>query len=151
MATGGPSKATSEAFAAVPVEGDAALKGLSLRTESGMDAAIAASVAASRVPAPPLSMRKQKAPGGMPVSTAFEYSSSSAAAHVRGLYEDMGDEQRSIPLERLQKAAKNGLFNSHKLRVVQLFVFKTGWGGLSLKDQEELYSYFGLGTVRGPA
>ena len=143
MATGGPSKATSEAFAVVPTEGHAASEGLGSRTKSGMDAAIAASVTASRVPAPPLSTRKRKAPGGMPVSNALEYRYSSAAAHVRGLYEDMGDEQRSIPLVRLRKAAKTGLFNTHKLRVLQRFVLKTGRGGLSLQDQEELYTLLG--------
>ena len=106
---------------------------------SEMDATIAFSVAGSRATAPARPSRKRKTPGSVPVSTDPEFQYNNAAAHARGVYEDVSDTQRSSPLARLRQAAKAGHFNSHKLRVLQRFVLKTGRAGLTLQEKEELY------------
>eukprot|EP00168_Porphyra_purpurea_P003844 TRINITY_DN1446_c0_g2_i1.p1 TRINITY_DN1446_c0_g2~~TRINITY_DN1446_c0_g2_i1.p1 ORF type:complete len:110 (-),score=9.08 TRINITY_DN1446_c0_g2_i1:77-406(-) len=104
-----------------------------------MDAAIAASVAASRVHAPSQPTRKRKAPRGTLVSAALEYRYRSAAADLSDVYKDMGNDERSSALVRLRKAARTGPFNPYKQRVRQRFVLKTGKAELWLQEQEGLY------------
>jgi len=71
-----------------------------------------------------------------------EYSYSSVATHIRALYEDMQDVQRSIPLaEPRRKRPHTGRFNYFRLRALQNFVLSVGGAGLSLPEQERLFNF----------
>jgi len=126
-------------FVAEVIQGDGTAIDEAALGESPSDSSIAASVAASRVPAPPQRSRKRKSPGGSAPSTAPEFLYTTPSSHARGVYEDLGDEVRSSPLVQLRKAARTGRFNTPKLRELQRFVLKTGRGGLSLREQKRLY------------
>jgi len=126
-------------FVAEVIQGDSTAIEAAALGESPSDSSIEASVAASRVPAPPQRSRKRKFPCGSASSTAPEFLYTTQSSHARGVYEDMGDEVRSSPLVQLREAARTGRFNTPKLRELQRFVLKTGRGGLSLREQKRLY------------
>jgi len=124
-----------------------------------MDAAIAAAVAASRVPVnaaaavvKPTSIgrsRKRKAAASPAHLRPTEYKYTSVSAHARGFYEDLRDNKRSEPLVRLRKAARIGAFNSTKLRELQRFVLGATRGGLPVAAQEQLYNL--INTIEADA
>eukprot|EP00168_Porphyra_purpurea_P017431 TRINITY_DN6026_c0_g1_i1.p2 TRINITY_DN6026_c0_g1~~TRINITY_DN6026_c0_g1_i1.p2 ORF type:complete len:110 (-),score=23.38 TRINITY_DN6026_c0_g1_i1:538-867(-) len=71
-----------------------------------------------------------------------EYSYSSVATHIRSLFEEMQDVQRSTPLAELRlKRPHTGRFNSFQLRALQNFVLSVGGAGLSLTKQQHLFDF----------
>ena len=80
--------------------------------------------------------------GAEAATMAPEYSYSSVATHIRALYEEMQDVQRSTPLaEFRRKRPHTGRFNSFRLRALQNFVLSVGGAGLSLREQEHLFTF----------
>jgi len=81
--------------------------------------------------------KKLKTNGG--ISTASMYDYTTIATYIRTLYEEIKDWQRSEPLISERKRARPGLFNTYRLQALQRFVLRTGRGGLSLREQEDLF------------
>jgi len=80
--------------------------------------------------------------GAHAATMAPEYSYSSVATHIRALYEEMQDVQRSTPLADFRrKRPHTGRFNSFRLRALQNFVLSVGGAGLSLQEQERLFNF----------
>jgi len=74
---------------------------------------------------------------GMP-----EYAYSTIATHVRVLYEELKDVQRSTSLaEMRRKTPLTGQFNSVRLRALQRYVLEAGGSGLSLQEQAKLFEF----------
>jgi len=61
------------------------------------------------------------------------------SAHIRTLYEDLRNWQRSVPLTARRKNAIPGMFDSYKLRALRRFVLTTGKDGLTQEEQLDLF------------
>lgn len=72
-------------------------------------------------------------------------------AKVRAMFEELGDWQRSAPLALKRKRAKEGKFNTVRLRALQRFALSVGKSGMSLADQKKLYDFLDIwdGTQPG--
>lgn len=70
---------------------------------------------------------------------------------VRAMFEELGDWQRPAPLAVKRKRAKEGKFNTVRLRALQRFILSVGHGGLSLADQQKLFDFLDVwdGTQPG--
>lgn len=60
---------------------------------------------------------------------------------VRAMFEELGGWKRSAPLAVKSKRAKEGNFNTVRLRALQWFVLSVGNAGLSLADIKKLYDF----------
>jgi len=73
----------------------------------------------------------------------LEYAYSTIATHVRVLYEELKDVQRSASLaEMRRKTPLTGQFNSIRMRALQRYVLEAGGSGLSLQEQAKLFEIF---------
>jgi len=71
-----------------------------------------------------------------------EYAYSTIATHVRVLYEELKDVQRSKPLaDARRKTPLTGKFDSFRLRALQRYVLDTGGAGLSVNEQAKLFEF----------
>lgn len=70
---------------------------------------------------------------------AFEYAT--LQTKIRAMFEDLNDWQASTPLAVKRRRAKEGKFNTVRLRALQRLVLSVGGGGLSLKEQKKLYDF----------
>jgi len=76
------------------------------------------------------------------VASSPEYAYSTIATHVRVLYEELKDVQRSTPLADVRrKTPLTGKFNSFRLRALQRYMLEAGGAGLSLNEQAKLFEF----------
>lgn len=79
---------------------------------------------------------------GQPQEMTFSYVT--LQSKVRAMFEELGDWKRSAPLAVKRKRAKEGNFNTVRLRALQRFVLSVGNAGLSLADIKKLYDFLGV-------
>jgi len=106
---------------------------------AAVEADIASLLKYSRTPIPPRRAKRRRTSATFTAPPAIEYTYTSNSAHIRTLYEDLRDWQRSVPLTARRKNACPGMFGSYKLRALRRFVLTTGKGGLTQAEQLDLY------------
>jgi len=71
-----------------------------------------------------------------------EYTYSTIATHVRVLYEELKDVQRSTPLASVRrKTPHTGKFKPFRLHALQQHVLEAGCAGLSLSEQSKIFEF----------
>jgi len=120
---------------------------------AAVEADIASLLKYARTPVPPRRAKRRRTAATTIAPLQIEYTYTSMSAHIRTLYENLRDWQRSLPLTARRKNACPGKFDSYKLRALQCFVLSTGKGGLTHSEQLELYKLLDIwdGTCPGMA
>lgn len=83
--------------------------------------------------------KKQRTNTGATVPRGHQRQYATLSTHVRSVYEDMNDCERTTPIVTPRKRCRPGRFNSYRLRALERFALQCGGAGLSLEWQERLY------------